>query len=262
MVAAIVGLACAPTVGLAQADGAPCPDLDPDATAAEHAVCWFDRHDVGESDCQPDGSDECLQQAVHWCESAALDDPRVANACFLAPLRAGAFETASEVAEYVTEPSPETQRCREAVTGMLTVRIVTTPEGGEVTVDGRAYGAAPVEVSLPSPWWERRIEVTFGDTQVEVSKKQLTEAFDARACKLGDVVVEGPERAAEPAAATPPGDEPETEPGNGLTVLGWTLVGAGGAMGITALATGLVADSKYGDLNDECTDGICAPEHK
>lgn len=245
-----------PAAGLAQAGEEPCPDLAPAASAAKHAVCWFERHDVSEPSCDVEGTDRCLQQAVRWCESAALDEPRVATACFVGALRAGQLETAAEVAEYVTEPSAEIERCREAVTGMPTARIVTTPKGGEVVVDGREYGAAPVEVSLPSPWWERRVEVRFGEARVEVPEEQLVDAFDPRACDLDDVVVEGPGRAAAPVTAE------AAEPRAGPTVLGWTLIGAGGAMGIAALATGLVADVKHSDLSDACVDGICTPEHQ
>lgn len=261
MLAAYFGCVTAATLlayspARAQSDREPCPDAGDDASPAEQAVCWFDRHDAGESTCAGDGDDACLENAVAWCRGAPLDDPRVRDACFLAPIRAGHFDQAAEVAEYLSDPSPAVARCRDAVTGMQGARVVTNPPGAEVTVDGRAYGAAPIEVQLPSPWWERSIAVRFGGTEVAVAAEALARAFDPRACQLGDILVEGPA-----SAATARG--PSEGGGDGsLGVAGWVLVGVGAAAGVTSLITGLVAESTYQDLSTSCTAGPCGSEYR
>lgn len=248
-VAALVTL-WAPLAASAQADRAPCPDAGAGATAPEQAVCWFDRHEAGVAACGAEGSDACLENAAAWCDGVALDDARVREACFLAPIRLRRFAQAAEIAEYVTDASPAVARCRDALTGMATARVVTNPRSGEVTVDGRAYGPAPIEVQLPSPWWERHITVRFGDTEVPVSAEALAASFDARACGLGDIVVEGP--------STGEVAEPVASGGDGtLGVVGWVLLGAGAASGIVAVITGVAAESTYQDLATACPDGPC-----
>ncbi len=62
---------------------------------------------------------------------------------------------------------------------------------------------------------------------------------------------------------TPATTETEAEAGGGgLGTLGWVGVGTAGggvALGVVSLATGLVANGKYGDLEDDCPGGTCPP---
>lgn len=249
---AALAIVAAHSAAQAQSTHDACPDAGVGATAAEQAVCWFDRHEASDSTCTIEGVDVCLTNATGWCHGVPLDDPRVREACFLAPLRAGRFTQAAEVAEYLSDASPSVARCRDAVTGMLSGRVVSNPAGGEVTVDGRSYGPAPLEVQLPSPWWEREIIVRFGDTPVTVTAEAIGQAFDSRSCRLGDIVVEGPRSTGSGAPTGGGGDD-------ALGIAGWVLVGVGAAAGVTALITGIAAESTYQDLATRCPAGPCGP---
>jgi len=195
---------------LSAADRTPCAGLGKDATAASQAHCWFERFRDGAQDCGVDAK-QCAEQTALWCADAALDDARVANACFLAPVRLGRFDDAVKIAEYVTEPTDEASKCRNALGGVGEVRVVTVPAGGEVLVDGKTYGAAPVTLRLASPWWKREVSVTFGDAKIAVSDEQLRNVLDPRACEMGDLVVQGPEPVAVAAPAQPLTPDPTPE---------------------------------------------------
>ncbi|MFW5924547.1 MAG: tetratricopeptide repeat protein [Myxococcota bacterium] len=72
----------------------------------------------------------------------------------------------------------------------------------------------------------------------------------------------GSEPAPGPDGATEASPAPES---GGLGGLGWTgvgLMGAGGALGLVSLATGLVANGKYSDLDDACTGGTCPSDRQ
>ncbi len=163
-----------------------CPEAGP--SAAEQALCWFDL-----SSTQTGAASRAsLERAFTRCVDAALDNPRVAEACFVAPLRLGRFAEALEAFEYIAEPTPELRRCGGALSDVLPLRILTVPEGGAIEVNGEPVGSAPVEVRLASPWWERSIAARFGETRVEVETAQLVAAFDARACAMSHLVIQGP----------------------------------------------------------------------
>lgn len=66
-----------------------------------------------------------------------------------------------------------------------------------------------------------------------------------------------------PATTQTTNPEPTPDAGRGgLGTLGWVGVGVAGggvALGVVSLATGLVANGKYGDLEDDCPGGVCPP---
>jgi len=53
---------------------------------------------------------------------------------------------------------------------------------------------------------------------------------------------------------------PQIDSGGGTGTAGWVLVAAGGAIGIGALITGVVAHSTYADLEGRCSNRVCAPD--
>ena len=234
-------LALLPATALAQEA---CPDAG--VSPAEQALCWFD---LSETRADPAAQRASLEQAFTHCVDAALDDPRVAEACFIAPLRLGRFADALEAFEYLAEPTPEQTRCASALSDVMPLRILSVPEGGAVEVDGEPVGSAPVDVRLASPWWERSIAARFGETRVEVEAARLVDAFDPRACAMSHLVIRGPAIAtptAAPADPEPPAlaitPDPVLPPADGdddaayETWWFWTLVGVvvvGAAVGIS-----------------------------
>jgi hypothetical protein len=109
--------------------------------------------------------------------------------------------------------------------------------------------------------------VDFDGSAVEVRPEAVAAAFDAQACQMGDIVVEGPvaPAVAVPVDATTPavvdvGSDDDRARGSPLTPIGWGLTIGGGVMGLAALATGLVAEAIYQDLRSTCGTTSCPVE--
>jgi len=169
---------------------------------------------------------------------------------------------------------------------------VSNPPGAEVLVDERSYGATPVEVTLTGNWWESRIKGVLGtDSEpvvVEVSSKELIDAFDRKACIFGDLIIDvSAERASTPSEVviSPQTDEPQDRestptsttsedqsvsaiqeadslhPGTGSatdddedSLLPYIFMGAGGVLLAGGLVTGIMYLSDKGQLQDNCDD--------
>ncbi len=256
-----------------------CPELAPGAAAADEALCWFEAERRRLKECNKDkgGVSACISQAVSWCADAALDAAPVANACFLSYLRAGQLGEALAVSAYLQTPAQEAQKCLTALSS-VSVRVISTPAGATIAVSGQRYGKAPVEVRLTGNWWSEKITATFGSgasaTEIEASSDALIDAFDPRACVMGDLVIEGPEGSAAAPEAGPlgPGEvesdqtpEPQSDYGDSsdgpFAGRLWTWVALGGAVafGGAAVAFGLTADSQYDKLMKKCPEG-CTDE--
>lgn len=282
-------------VASAQAEKRPCPDVHEKATAAEQALCWYQRDSSKAEGCadQPDGTNPCVSQAAAWCADASLDIDPVTNACMLSAIRMGKLSEAREIAGYLRSPTKKASTCREALK-MATIRIVSNPSGAEIGVNDRSYGRAPVEVRLTGDWWESRIVGTFGtdpDTrQVEVSRDSLLQAFDRRECVFGDLVIYESVKEAEPAplpAAAAPAAEsqpptaagPEKEPGpeagaepapaeegaelevdtSDSSIYPYVFMGVGGALILSSVVTGVLVANSESELDDKCdqTTKVC-----
>lgn len=197
-----------PSMAFAQAR-LPCPEMRPAASAAEQAVCWWERQ-LAASESQRCSADApggagltCAEAAFAWCARAALDEPQVATACFRAAIAVGELEAARELVEYVRETDPVTAQCRALFTDGARTRVVSGGASATVTLDGRALGAAPADVRLAPPWWDHRIEVRFprGETR-QLGPSDIRPALGAATCSLTDLVVVPP--------AVPAGLEPTT----------------------------------------------------
>lgn len=247
---------------VAQPDRSPCLNVDTGGTAAEQALCWFERDRRGSPECQPGRAQvsSCISHALAWCSDAELDAASVADACFLAYLRAGQLEDALVVAGYLQTPAEEARRCREALAA-VTVRVISNPPGAQITVDGKRYGRAPVEIKLIGNWWTKKITAAFDAanserTEVHASREQLVGAFDKRACIMGDLLIEGP-AASEPTPELQPiAQEPlaQTKPPRGPfegRLWTWVALGGAGAFGVTALVFRLVGDNQFDDLHND-----------
>jgi hypothetical protein len=260
--AALLGAAMVTAVSAsARAERTPCPEVRVKASAAAHAFCWFEAYRLGSDLCERSatGDDECIVNAASWCESAALDESRVADACFLSYLRSGRFDQARETAAYLQTPAEEAERCRRALS-VVSVRIVSNPAGATIEADGREYGEAPVEVKLTGQWWTKEVVAVFdtvdGDVEVEVTGEQLIDAFDPYACVMGDLVVTGPESApAAPVQESAPG----SDSGGGGRLWTWVALGGAGAFGAAALVFWLNGDAQYEALGETCESG-CTDE--
>jgi hypothetical protein len=279
-------------VAYAQAEKRPCPDTHEKATAAEQALCWFQRDSSRAEGCadEPDGTNACVSQAAAWCADASLDIDPVTDACMLSAVRMGQLGEAREIAGYLRSPTKKASLCREALK-MATIRIVSNPAGAEISVNDRSYGRAPVEVRLTGDWWESRIVARFGadpDTkQVEVSRAVLLEAFDRRECVFGDLVIDesaeeaappplpaaaAPAAESQPPAAAGPEKEPEPEPAagpaadtepsdtgaqlevdsGGSSIYPYVFMGVGGALILGSVVTGVLVVNAESELDDKC----------
>ena len=67
-----------------------------------------------------------------------------------------------------------------------------------------------------------------------------------------------PERSTDAPPEAPP---PATGGDDTVAIIGWSTLGLGAALAIVSLATGLVANSIYEDLQTSCTGGVC-PESR
>lgn len=278
-------------------DRTKCPDVPKDASAADQALCWYERQQ-GENDACAD-DDQCLEHAISWCPDAALDDPRVANTCFFGQLRMGFYDRAKDIAEYMDDSTDRARNCREALNGMMDVPVVTNPKGGEVHANGQTYGRAPIQVRLPSPWWKQTFTVHFDGKTVAVDSDRIRSAFDASVCEMHDLVIKGPEpvedeeldgkgteRADQPTRGTTrPGDGPRgTDNGPGeiddnggqsrtqdtsdnrrMTTAGWILTGTGAGTLVAAAVFGGIGLREENELDSSCGNsagfpsGFCDP---
>jgi hypothetical protein len=244
---------------LGQPKKSSCPGLEAKAGAEEQAVCWFEKDERGSDACKAgtEGVGSCILQAIGWCADAAFDAAPVANACFMAYIRAGKLDAAGSVAEYLQSPSEAVAQCRRALS-VVSVRVVTNPSGAEVTMDGRDYGLAPVEIKLAGDWRKSEITARFASGHdVVASQKELLAAFNRRACVMGDLVIKGPEPApsAAPSAAqfTPEQSvqsltttqTDKVEKSHGISISGLILAGLGGATVITGGVLLMLAESSY-----------------
>ena len=224
-----IGSIALPARTLAQ-DRVGCPGLPDTASAEEHALCWADLH--GTEACEG----RCAARAAAWCADAALDDPRVADACLLSHVRAGQLDEARALAEYQSQPSALAARCRDQLTRVTTVRVATDPPGAAVLVDGERRGTAPVDIRLPSPWWRNDVAVSFGGQRVEVTDEELAGALDLNSCELTEVVVTDPRSGSPPSEPrSTPRDEPDmrSTSSDGPGLLPWIVAGAGAAVAVT-----------------------------
>jgi hypothetical protein len=255
---------------LAQSSRHPCPKIETDATAAEQALCWFKHELQNGAQCRGSGGNvsQCISQATAWCNDAALDNGSVADACFLAYIRAGQFDEAISVAGYFQNPADQAHQCRAALVA-VTTRVVTNPAGAQISIDGKRYGQAPVEVTLTGNWWTKEVKAVFeaGSKTVEVlaKREQLIAAFDKRACAMGDLLIEGPVASAEPLPSTVQQFEPGEGTDHGRSALSgrlWTWVALGGAVafGGSAIYFGLKGDSQYKKLKDIESDTLTGAE--
>lgn len=253
-------------LGRAQAQRLSCPGLGASASAEQQAVCWFDADNRGAAQCEAKriGVSPCALQSVAWCADAALEQAAVSNACFLSNIRAGQFEEALSIAEYLQKPSEEVDRCRKAL-GSISIRIVSEPAGAQVEVDDKPLGAAPVEATLAENWWKSRVKARFGAgedvIEVAAAGERLIAAFDRRQCVMGELVLRGPMAVqSEPAAevqktkaavgpeTAPTAQEPGVEQKRGVSVPGVTLSAIGGAALITGVILVAIAESRASDI--------------
>jgi hypothetical protein len=243
---------------LAQSGDGTCPGLDASAGADKEVLCWFDREQSGAEECVADneGVSVCARQIATWCPRAVLDDPAVANACFLAHVRAGRLDNALLLDRYLQSPTVEVVTCRQALRG-ITAKFASIPSGAELLVDGQSYGKTPVEVKLRSQWWKSKVVARFGAgdgaTEVDISRQDLTRAFDRRACAMAeDVVVKGPEAASlAPSTQTSQSSAVEEAPAekrSGVSVPAVVTMALGGAGLITGGILLAIAASRYSDL--------------
>lgn len=96
--------------------------------------------------------------------------------------------------------------------------------------------------------------------RIEVLEEQEAEAAaEAEAARVRAALVE--EAGTEPDA--PSQVEPETpSDGGGLSVPALIVTATGGALLVAGLATGLVSNGRYSDLEDGCAMGICDAEQE
>jgi tetratricopeptide (TPR) repeat protein len=82
-------------------------------------------------------------------------------------------------------------------------------------------------------------------------RAQIVDRIRRLEAEAGPVPVERPDARPPPAPRTPHTDD------RGAPVLGWSLVAGGGAVGIGALITGVLAASTHADLEESCEGRVC-----
>jgi len=246
-----------------------CPGLEDSATVEQQAMCWFEADNRGDTRCEAKqgGVGACTLQSVAWCADAVLDDAAVSKVCFLSNIRAGQFEEALAIAEYLQTPSEEVQQCRRALSSIV-IRIVSEPEGARIEVDGKQVGAAPVETTLGKAWWKNRVEAKFGSgegsIEVVASGDRLMAAFDRRRCAMQVLVLRAPVKKEQATGlktqknkalvATEIGTMGK-EPAGGVSAPGIALTAAGGAAVITGVILVAIAESNAASISSK-TDGV------
>jgi hypothetical protein len=254
-------------LGRAQAQRLSCPGLRDSAGAEKQAVCWFEADSRGGAQCEAKrgGVSPCTLQSVAWCADAALEEAAVSNACFLSNVRAGQFEEALSIVEYLQKPSEEAKRCRKALRS-ISIQIVSEPAGAQVEVDDRPLGQAPVEATLGENWWKSRVKARFGSgkeaMEVVAAGERLMAAFDRRRCEMAELVLRGPM-----ASESEPPSEAQKAEGSvgqqtdlsvkdqgveqkpGVSVPGVALVAVGGAALITGVVLVAIAESRAGNIS-------------
>jgi hypothetical protein len=257
---------------LAQASRRECPGLKAGAREAQQALCWFEKEQKGAAECAVDkaGDSACRQQAALWCAGALLDDAPVANACFLANLRAGQLEEALALKRYLQSPTAEVIRCGQALQS-ITVKFVSVPTGAELMIDGRSYGKTPVEVELRDHWWRSAAVARFGSgestTEVEISRKELMDAFNRLSCTMAEVAVTGPESAPTPSVQSPQPlssealtEETPDDERAGVSIPGVISMAVGGAGIITGGVLLAIALSRKSEVSNPDDDTQFSPD--
>jgi hypothetical protein len=245
-----------------------CSGLDDSAKVEQQALCWLEADNRGDALCEAKrgGVSTCILQSVAWCADAMLDDAAVSNACFLSNIRAGQFEEALAIAEYLQTPTQEVQQCEKALSSVV-VRIVSEPESASIEVDGRAAGKAPLETTLAQHWWKSRVKARFGSgneaVEVVAASERLMAVFDRRTCSMGELVLQGPAMAAKApglkahitgAVGATKIKATRKEPEEGVSVAGIALTAAGGAALITGVILVTIAEANAAGISSK-TDG-------
>lgn len=149
------------------------------------------------------------------------------------------------------------------VLGWLTIEIPHAPSGTRVSIDGRDVtgqlgtpirvepGLMVVAATVPGGVAKNQnVTVKAGETAtVEVSFSAWSDS-DA-------LLAEDPE----PAAKRDPDDDAKPDPSSGQSRAPAWIAGGVGVAGLATFAVfGILANSKYSDLEASCTDGHCPPE--
>ncbi|MBN1654053.1 MAG: hypothetical protein JXA30_09775 [Deltaproteobacteria bacterium] len=246
----------------AQAELSTCPGLDQTTSAELQASCWLEQAQNDSSACTDDqqGVNACIRHAAEWCALAAFDEPAAANTCFFAHLQAGQFEEALALKRYMIEPTPDVTRCLRALE-TTKVKFVSVPAGAELWVDGRLYGKAPVDVELRDAWWKRKVVASFGDgpdaTEVAVSPRELSAAFDGEACVMAEITIKGPEVPSSfvaeplPSKAVAPRTDASMETSSGVSLPAVVSLAVGGAGVVTGVVLLTLAATRASDLSSQ-----------
>jgi hypothetical protein len=248
-----------------------CPGLDNSAKVEQQALCWFETDNRGDAGCETTrgGVSQCILQSVAWCADAALDDAAVSSACFLSNVRAGQFEEALAIADYLQTPTQEVQQCEKALSSVA-IRIVSEPEGAAIEVNGKPAGKAPIETTLAQDWWKNKIKARFGSgteaVEVVVADDRLMAVFDRRTCAMGELVLQGPATVEHaPGLMTQKigtvggtkiiAKRKDAGEGEGVSVPGIALTAAGGAALITGVIFVAIAESNAARVSSK-TEGM------
>ena len=132
-----------------------------------------------------------------------------------------------------------------------------------LSVDGRVtIGGEPVEHAD----WDRALAVMPGVAKVVYrlnDGRQIEEVVDLKAGKTTELLLEAPPP---PTATQTPAPGPAPAPPERKAVsyetLGWTSAGVGAAGFATFAVFGLLNNARYGDLEEQCVDGLCPASAK
>jgi hypothetical protein len=266
-------------VASAQTELRGCRGLGAGSGVDEQVLCWQDKEESKANECMVDqqGRNACTMQVISWCANASFNQSFVVNTCFLAYLRAGQFEKALSLDKHIKAPTAQVTKCRQALSS-VSLKVVSSPQGADILVDGNSKGKTPVQVQLTGNWLQSKVVARFqvGDRAVDkaVTGEELTAVFDRKRCEMGELAVKAPGRveSSPPSAAAslapqtsdservykaeyePVVQEPvaEKEPArksSGVSVPGVILTVAGGAVLITGGILLAISESRASELS-------------
>lgn len=151
----------------------------------------------------------------------------------------------------------EVERLRKIV-GKVEIKA---PQGSEIFIDGVSRGTAPLLGKIPVSAGVKHAAWAVSDGEKLPEREFKVMGSDSISLDLS-AEEEGPKEPelTEPTPVAP--TQPVEEPGSGLKVGGWVMVGVGGAMLVAGAVTGAMAKSLDDELYKDCTDNHCPSDRQ
>jgi hypothetical protein len=147
---------------------------------------------------------------------------------------------------------------------LLTIEVHGHPQGGVVTLDGRALPDASLGAGLPVDPGPHHIELSARGRTVQRDVvlregERMSVQLELYEVAAAPAPVAPPPPAPAPPPARPPPPGPAASSSSGLRIAGWIGLGLGGAGVLVGTIAGGVAVGQNGELDEVCVDDVCPP---